>query len=580
MADDDSFEPRLGPIGRRAARPATQLKSLARLARWGKPATIRHKRISKGTVKSRGRGKGAAAITQNWAEPERRRAFVRVNIAPARLSGTAAFSSHIDYIRRDHTNEDGSRAPIFDRDQSDLAASDFKERSRGDDHQFRITLAPSDAGELEDLTAFTRRLMRQVDRDLRTQTDWIAAAHYNSPRPHVHIVVRGKNEEEGVLIIDRKYLTHGLRHRAEELLTEELGQQTWRERSLSRKREETAEQLTSIDWDLDTISQGGRISLAATHADLQSHGWSRKVARLQHLEKLGLARHDYGGAWQLAEGWKEKLRSLGERTAALNRLAHDLRRAGIAQGALSDAASAAGTWITGRLISRAPQHGLRGGETAFIDGIDGRLWVWKATPAQAEQLPPPGAVVSVEIPPGHPRSDITPGGPAERDYEPAANRIRIFVNSWIALDELVERRAFNWLDEISEDAVSGHVTGFGAEVRAARRARIQYLLKAPLDFSESEELHRREFLAAASRLAKRLERPFAELQRREIFHGEYLENIDTPQGRFAVIASTSRFTLMAFSEEFSRLRGQPVTIEPDIGRIITAPGRARGITRD
>lgn len=580
MADDDSFEPRLGPIGRRVPKPVTQLKSLARLARWGKPATFGHKRISKGSVKSRGRGKGAAAITQNWADPGRRRAFVQVHIAPARLSGTAAFSSHIDYIRRDHTSQEGARAPIFGRDQSDLAARDFKERSRGDDHQFRITLSPSDAGELEDLTAFTRRLMRQVDRDLRTETDWIAAAHYNSPRPHVHIVVRGKNEDEGILIIDRKYLTHGLRHRAEELLTEELGLQTWRERSLLRKREETAEQLTSIDWNLDRISQGGRLSLAATQDNLKSHGWARKIARLQHLEKLGLARHNYGSEWQLAEEWKEKLRSLGERTAALNRLAHDLRRAGIAQGGVNDAASAAGTWITGRLISRAPQQGLKGGEIAFIDGIDGRLWAWQASPAQAEQLPTPGAVVSIEIPPAHPRLDAVVSGPAERDHVPAADRVRIFVNSWIALDELVERRAFNWLDEIGEEALSGHVSGFGAEVRAARRARLQYLLKAPLDFSESDQLHRSEYLAAASRLAKRLERPFAEVQIRETFHGEYLENIDTPQGRFAVIASPSRFTLMAFSEEFSGLRGKPVTIEPDVGRIIAAPGRARGITRD
>ena len=253
----------------------------------------------------------------------------------------SAFSSHIDYIRRDHTHEDGSRERIFNRDQSDLAAGDFKERSRDDDHQFRITFTPSDSGELDNLTALTRRLMRQVDRisgrkqiGLRWLT--IIAA---SARAH-----RGaRKKEEGILIIDRKYLTHGLRLRAEELLTAELGPQTWQERFLSRRREETAEQLTSIDWDLDRISQGGRLILAATGDDLQRHGWNRKVARLQYLEKLGLARHDYGGNWQLAEGWKDKLRSLGERTGALNRLAQELRRAGIAHRTLSDATSAAGT---------------------------------------------------------------------------------------------------------------------------------------------------------------------------------------------------------------------------------------------
>ncbi|TGT38283.1 hypothetical protein EN810_35760, partial [Mesorhizobium sp. M8A.F.Ca.ET.167.01.1.1] len=102
----------------------------------------------------------------------------------------------------------------------------FIERCRGDKHQFRFIVAPEDAAEMEDLRSFTRDLMRQMENDLGTRLDWIAVDHHNTGHPHTHILVRGVTEEGRVLNIAGDYIAHGIRHRAGELVTLELGPQT------------------------------------------------------------------------------------------------------------------------------------------------------------------------------------------------------------------------------------------------------------------------------------------------------------------------------------------------------------------
>jgi type IV secretory pathway VirD2 relaxase len=52
---------------------------------------------------------------------------------------------------------------------------DFIDRGREDRHQFRLILAPEDGEQLTDLRSFTRDLMRQMEGDLGTRLDWIAA---------------------------------------------------------------------------------------------------------------------------------------------------------------------------------------------------------------------------------------------------------------------------------------------------------------------------------------------------------------------------------------------------------------------
>jgi type IV secretory pathway VirD2 relaxase len=108
----------------------------------------------------------------------------------------------------------------------------------GDRHQFRFIVAPEDGAELSDLRAFTRELMDQMQTDLGTRLDWVAVDHFHTGHPHSHVVVRGKDDRGGDLIVAQDYITSGVRHRAEDFATLELGHES--ELELSRSSSPSA----------------------------------------------------------------------------------------------------------------------------------------------------------------------------------------------------------------------------------------------------------------------------------------------------------------------------------------------------
>ena len=112
---------------------------------------------------------------------------------------------------------------------------------------FRFIVAPEDAAELDDLRGFTRDLMRQMEKDLGTRLDWIAVDHHNTGHPHTHIIVRGVTDDAKILNIAGDYIAHGVRHRACELVTLELGHQSEIEVARKLASEVDAERLTRLD---------------------------------------------------------------------------------------------------------------------------------------------------------------------------------------------------------------------------------------------------------------------------------------------------------------------------------------------
>src|SRR5262249_59697205 len=115
-----------------------------------------------------------------------------------------------------------------------------------DRHQFRFIVAPDDSAEMADLRGFTRDLMRQMELDLNTRLDWIAVDHHNTGHPHTHVIVRGVLDDGRILNIAGDYIAHGVRHRAQELVTLELGPQTEIELRSKLANEAGAERWTRV----------------------------------------------------------------------------------------------------------------------------------------------------------------------------------------------------------------------------------------------------------------------------------------------------------------------------------------------
>jgi type IV secretory pathway VirD2 relaxase len=65
---------------------------------------------------------------------------------------------------------------------------------------------------------------KQMESDLDTRLDWVAVDHHNAGHPHTYVIVRGVLEDGRILNIAGDYIAYGVRHRAEALMTLELGQ--------------------------------------------------------------------------------------------------------------------------------------------------------------------------------------------------------------------------------------------------------------------------------------------------------------------------------------------------------------------
>ncbi len=200
--------------------------------------------------------------------------------------GAKAAAMHLRYIERDGVEKDGSKGALYGPD-GPVRRRTFEEPRFGEKHQFRLIVSPEDAGEL-DLTSYVRRLMGQIERDLGRKVEWAAVDHYDTGHPHAHIVVRGVDRDGQELRFDRSYIASGMRWRAQEIATQELGPRHEFEIRRARAREITQGRFTSLDRELERLSKDGRLELRSPKPRTRMDP-STLCSRLEHLEAMGLA---------------------------------------------------------------------------------------------------------------------------------------------------------------------------------------------------------------------------------------------------------------------------------------------------
>src|SRR3546814_2771931 len=128
--------------------------------------------------------------------------------------------------------------------------------------------------------------------------DWVAIDHWNTDNPHIHILVRGVADDGTDLVIDRAYVSEGIRFRAEERVTLELGLRSDREMTQAIECEVYAERWTSLDRQIEraTAESGGLLDLRpAPVADQASDRILRgRAATLEDRKSTRLnSRHEY-----------------------------------------------------------------------------------------------------------------------------------------------------------------------------------------------------------------------------------------------------------------------------------------------
>ena len=209
-----------------------------------------------------------------------------------RRTMSRAVDAHLRYLERDGVTRDGERGKAYSAFENEADSKAFVDRGREDRHQFRFIVAPEDATEMADLRGFARDLMRQVGLDLATKLDWIAVDHHNTGHPHTHIIVRGVLDDGRILNIAGDYIAHGVRHRASELVTRELGHQSEIELQTKLQNEVEAERVTRLDRMLLSEQQEhGVIDLRPGEGAtfLVRENRNLMIGRVRHLERYGVA---------------------------------------------------------------------------------------------------------------------------------------------------------------------------------------------------------------------------------------------------------------------------------------------------
>lgn len=488
----------------------------------------------------------------------------------------APLSRHLNYLRREGVTRDGEKAKIFGPGTGDADAKEFSERCKDDRHHFRFIVSPEDAIDMEDLKRFTRELMAGAEKDLGTTLDWVAVDHWNTDNPHVHILMRGRTDDSRDLVIDRDYIKSGLRDRAQNLITQELGPRTERDINRSLAAQVEAERWTDIDRQLvRDAGDRGVIDVAPSPDCHPDEYLTQKVGRLRHLEHLGLAETIGPGQWIMAEGAEATLRELGQREDIIKRMHRALSGQDIARGSADYVLSGEthGEPIVGRLVDRGLDDELLGTAYAVMDGIDGRTHHIKLRDLDAASDGAPGSIVEMRA------FEDTNG----------EHRVALAVRSDLAIGAQIMADGATWLDRqliAREPASLG--SGFGLEVKLALEARADHLVAQGLARRDGHRivfarnllttLRQRELDALGKKITAETAMSFQNSAGGEYVAGIYRQRFTLASGRFAMIDDGLGFRLVPWTPSIEKHLGQHISgVARADGGVDWSFGRKRGM---
>ncbi|MDR3436625.1 DUF3363 domain-containing protein [Telmatospirillum sp.] len=577
MARDDDFQARPGRIRSSRAQRAKPFvaQALAAAQRAG-GGISRQGMLRGGTRSTFGRGRVASVQANRLLTGRSRLVTIKVRVV-RHMARSAPLATHLGYLRREGVTRDGEKARLFGPATEEVDPKEFAERCQDDRHHFRFIVSPEDAAELTDLKGYTRELAGQMEKDLGTKLDWAAVDHWNTQHPHVHLIVRGVTEDGEDLVISRDYIKEGMRARAQDLVTQELGPRNDLDIRRALERQVEQERWTQLDRQLvRDADRHGVIDLAPGVDRQPDEFHTLKVGRLRRLESLGLAHQLGPGQWAMDEAAETTLRELGERGDIIKRMHRALTERGIERGAASYvlAGESLDDPVIGRLVDRGLNDELKGTAYAVVDGVDGRTHHINLPDLEAAADSAMGSIVELR----------------KFDDAQGRRRVALAVRSDLDISAQITATGATWLDRqaIAREPAALGQSGFGAEVRDALDRRGEELVRQGLaerhprgvTFARNliSTLRDREVAALCEKLAAETGRPFNPSASGEYVAGTYQRRMTLASGRFAMIDDGMGFQLVPWSPSLEKQLGRHVSgVARDDGGIDWSFGRKRGV---
>jgi type IV secretory pathway VirD2 relaxase len=246
-----------------------------------------------------------------------------VRVLYSKNTSNGQWRAHGRYIARESATHEGDpRAVGFNATEEsiDIAAQLENWQKNNDERLWKLIVSP-EFGDRVDLKRLTCDLISQMETDLGTRLEWVAAAHFNTEHPHVHVALRGVGAEGRPLRLSRDFIREGIRHITEDLCTRELGYRTELDAADAQRREVHQHRYTS----LDRIIQRGADRAEADESpfftvnkDPSRAGLGpstslverRTSERLMVLESIGLAESTGPKTWRVRRDFVSVLRAM------------------------------------------------------------------------------------------------------------------------------------------------------------------------------------------------------------------------------------------------------------------------------
>lgn len=359
------------------------------------------RRLSTALARNReGRRPARGTAFRSTSSPLQQRSLVKISYA--RNKGRGAWRVQGRYLSRSGAQREGARGLGFDSERSDLDLPDRLDswQKAGDARLWKIVVSP-EVGDRVDLPRHARELMAQVEVDLGTRLEWIAIDHHDTAHPHVHVVVRGVDEDGRPLLLARDYVRGGIRARSQQILTRTLGHRHEHEHRAARERLVEAPRFTEIDRSLLGRSDAtGVVSLdgPAPSSTTAQERRLQDLRRIRYLEQLGLAAQIETRTWRLSPQLEPALRQIQlagdvQKTLARSRTLVSDRDSPVVLARLGPGDEVTGR-VTGGSIDEARDEPL-----LILEGTDGRRHLIPQTTqivaARGEGRLRPGSVVTL-----------------------------------------------------------------------------------------------------------------------------------------------------------------------------------------
>ena len=323
------------------------------------------------------------AITTGQPRAYMQRSVVKVSYS--RNTKSASWAAHGRYLARDGAQREGEKGLGFnaERDDLDLAKLLGGWQKAGDERLFRIIVSPENGARLN-LREHARELVAQMERDLNARLEWAAIDHHNTDNPHLHILIRGRDEQGRPLSIDRGYIQSGIRTRSAEIASRELGLRAERDMLKARGAAVRREQFTEIDRELLRRADGKRVVSfdgRQPRGEAARERRAQEMARLKFLSRMGLAAKTDSASWRLEPNLERTLRDRQLAIDIIKSRARHRDQMLDQRAPLTVTKLAPGQELSGRVVGTGLENEERDRRYLMLEGTDGKLHYLRQTPA-------------------------------------------------------------------------------------------------------------------------------------------------------------------------------------------------------